>query len=199
MSAEVWEQTLGPPTSIALGAHACEAAYGSILSGYNQVLLSAIDDYARANGPGDDLLAQLAPAAKGDVIAVITVAGRLPAPSSQNADAGAARPSSPQAGGRRGGGGGGMGGMRGGGGGGRMASAMGTGEQSTLEMSASFYSVRERRSVGLIAMQYDGPSFEDAVTKFASKIAATLPRATCDGWNWDAPVDAQHIRDSIDR
>jgi hypothetical protein len=47
-------------------------------------------------------------------------------------------------------------------------------------------------------MRYDGSSFDDAVAKFAAKITATLPGASCGGWNWAAPIDPERIRQSID-
>jgi hypothetical protein len=68
-------------------------------------------------------------------------------------------------------------------------------EQSTLEMSASLYSVRQHRSVGLVVMQYDGPSVDDALDLFARKLAMTMPATTCAGWNWDAPIDLQRLRE----
>jgi hypothetical protein len=68
-------------------------------------------------------------------------------------------------------------------------------EQSTLEMSAAFYSVHQRRPVGFIAMQYDGASVDDALDLFAKKLTATMPATTCAGWNWDAPIDLRRLRE----
>ena len=190
MSTEAWEQAFATRLSPLLGTAPCEAAYGSTLLGTNPTVASAIDDYARADGPGDDLLELLAPAAKGDLIVVITLAGRLPSPPSKDAGAGA-RPSSSMpsmGGGRRGGG-------RGGRGGSRMAGPTSIPEQSTLEMSASFYSVHQHRPVGFIAMQYDGASVDDALDLFARKLTMTMPATTCAGWNWEAPIDLQRLRE----
>lgn len=198
MSSEDWEETLGPRLSPSLGLPSCEAAYGSALLAKNPSLGAAIDDYARADGPGDDLLGLLTPAAKGDFIVVIAVAGRVPPPSAKSTSDGPMSGGTPAIGGRGRGGMGGAGGMGGGGGG--MSSPRGReGGRSTLELSASLYSVRERRSVGLIAMQYDGVSFDDAVAKFAQKLTTTLPATTCAGWNWEAAIDPEKIRAAKDR
>jgi hypothetical protein len=203
MSGEAWERRLGQRLSPSLGAPMCDAGY-STLSGPSPLLLSAIDDYTRAEGPSDALLAQLAPAAKGDLIVVVTVAGRVPPPPASSSSPRASAPGNVLGfgggGGGRGMGGGGMGGGRGGGGrggGGRApSSAASAPERSTLEMSASFYSVGQHRPVALVAMQYDGPSFDDAVAKFAQKLAAAMPGTTCVGWDWDIPIDPQHLRDT---
>jgi len=65
-------------------------------------------------------------------------------------------------------------------------------------MSAAFYSVGQRRPVALVAMQYDGASYDDAVAKFAQKLAVAMPGMTCVGWNWDVPIDPQHLRDAAE-
>ncbi|MDP9000086.1 MAG: hypothetical protein M3O46_08245, partial [Myxococcota bacterium] len=65
------------------------------------------------------------------------------------------------------------------------------------QMSASLYSVGEKRSVGLVAMDYTGDSAELAIAQFAGKLAQALPATTCAGWSWDAKVDVEHIRRSI--
>ena len=206
MSTDAWDLHLGQRLSPSLGARMCDAGY-SAQGGPNPLLLSAIDGYTRADGPSDALLAQLAPAAKGDLIVVITVAGRVPAPPAHSASPHAAAPGNAlgfgggggMGGGR--GGGGGMGGGRGGGGrGGSRAPSPTTSapERSTLEMSAAFYSVGQHRPVALVAMQYEGPSYEDAVAKFAQKLAAAMPGTTCVGWNWDVPIDPQQIHDAAE-
>ena len=74
MNSESWE-ALGPRLSAPFGA-TCDTAYAALVAS-NQPLSAAIDDYVRANGPGDELLEQLAPAATGDVILVFTVAGKV--------------------------------------------------------------------------------------------------------------------------
>jgi hypothetical protein len=190
LSSDSWD-TLAPRLSAAFGATACTPLYGAPLLTQNAALASAIDDYARANGPGDDLMAQLAPAAKGDLVAVVTLSGRLPQPPSAQ-DAGAPPTSAPPMGGGRG--------MRGGrvgmGGGGRRAEPTDT---STLELSVSLYSVSAGHAVGLIALAYSGTSVDDAIARFAAKVAAELPGARCDVWRSVEQLDAQKVRDSINR
>jgi len=66
---------------------------------------------------------------------------------------------------------------------------------ASFEMSASLFSVRDHRSVGLVSMQYSGPSVDDAVSKLAAKLGVELPGSTCSGWNWGAQVDEHRIRE----
>lgn len=194
MSADAWN-FVGPKISPSLGATTCEAAYAFALVSSNSVLSSAIDDYARSSGPTEALLEQLAPAAKGDLILVVTLAGKVPT-RSIDAEPSRPAPSTPMMGGR--------GGTGGGGGGAHGAGIMREGSQAraapgtnALQMSASLYSVREKRSVALVAMEYTGESADQAIAQFAGKLAEALPATKCAGWSWDAKVDAEHIRQSI--
>lgn len=192
MSAEGW-QTLAPHIVPALGGGDCVVGY-DVLAASNQILAQAIDDYAEADGPTDDLLTQVAPAARGDSILVLTFAGKLP--QRVASDAGSASATPPTMGGARGGGR--MGGSRGGS---RMrgpAARPSPDETNALDISASLYSVRDSRSVALLELQYTGASVEDAMAKFAVKLAASFPQAVCAGWNWEAKVDPDRIRQSID-
>jgi hypothetical protein len=192
MSSDAWD-TVAPPVSRSLGASRCVAAYSAPLLASNGALSSAINDYARSNGPTDELLAQLAPAAKGELVLVMTIAGRLPVKQS-NALQGSGSPAPNIGGGSRGGG------MGGPGPGGRMRRPMsGEGDTNELDMSASLYSVAQRRSVALYGMQYSGDSVDDAIARFADQLGRSLPGAQCAGWDWDAKVDAEHIRQSVDR
>jgi hypothetical protein len=197
MSSDAWS-ALGPVVSPALGARTCEPGYGSAPVGTSDGVLSlAIEDYARANGPTDDLLGQLAPAAKGDLIVVFTFAGRLPTPTPPDLE-GAGATSAPTTGARGpmvgGGGAGGAGrGIRG------MSSRKQPADTNVLDISASLYSVAQARSVALVSMEYSGGSVEDAVKRFAAKLARDVPASTCTGWDWKAArVDAARIRASID-
>lgn len=192
MSVEGWE-TLAPHVLPALGGGKCAVGYDALVSA-NGNLAGAIDDYAQADGPTDDLLAQLAPAARGDSILVLTFAGKLPRRGA--ADAGARPSAPPTMGGPRGGGR--MGGARGGG---RMRGPMpgpSSDDPNALDISASLYSVRDSRSVALVELQYTGASVDEAMTKFAAKLAASFPQAVCAGWNWDAKVDPDRIRQIVD-
>jgi hypothetical protein len=177
MSAEAWS-AIARRMAPSLGAQTCEVGYGAALSKANSSLVSAIDDYARDNGPTDELLTELVPAALGDLILVITVAGKPPT----------ARKVSVQDAPARGGPGAGMGAM----GRGRRGWA-GQGRQSgedpdVFDMSALLFSVAQGRSVALVSMQYSGQSIDEAVAKFAAKFAASLPSTRCVGWNWNASL-----------
>src|SRR5580698_8128873 len=59
MSINGWE-VLAPYVEPVLGAGRCDVGYDALVSS-NAALASAIDEYARANGPTDELLAQIGP------------------------------------------------------------------------------------------------------------------------------------------
>jgi hypothetical protein len=199
MSSEAWG-SLAPRISSALGSARCDAAYAEPFIATNAPLWSAVEDYARANGPTDELLAQVAPAAKGDLILVLTVAGKVPVRTTGSTVGGANPAAAPSMGGRggmgRGGGGGGGGGGMGmpGGGPTRESSRGARDSGDALDLSASLFSVAAGHSVGLVAMEYSGPSADEAIAQFAARLAQALRGATCVGWNWDAKLDAGHIR-----
>jgi hypothetical protein len=191
MSSSGWE-TLAPHVAPALGASHCDVGYNTLASS-NGALADAIDEYARADGPTDDLVTQIAPAAKGDLILVLTFAGRLPQRGPGDAGAQHPAPMQPAAGG-------GAGGFRRRGRnqpGGRSKSE-GTVDTDVLDVSASLYSITQARSIALVAMQYSGASLDEAMTKFAAKLAESLPGTLCVGWNWDVKIDPNRIRSSID-
>jgi hypothetical protein len=152
-----------------------------VLAPNNSPLADAINDYTLADGPTDDLLAQLAPAARGDLILVLTLAGRLPKQAKVDVTQAPATQS-----------GGGHGNV---GNGGRWAGvAPGAEDPNALDISASLYSVHEARSVALVALQYWGDSVDEAMTKFGAKLANALPQAVCADWNRDVKIDADRIR-----
>jgi hypothetical protein len=192
MSTEGWD-TFGAKLSAPFGA-TCDTAYGGLVA-KDQVVSTAIDDYVRANGLGDELFEQLAPAAKGDLILVFTVAGRagpkapLPADSSSSlASTGAP------------GAGMGMGRSRGvapRGPGGRMGRIPAQ-NLAAFEVSAVLYSVSQRKSVGVVAMQYDGASADEALQRMSAKLASALPGSTCGGWDLSAKIDDHRIRELIE-
>ena len=194
MNSDAWD-TVATPVSRSLGANRCEAAYSGELLLRSGALSSAIDDYARSNGPTDELLAQLAPAAKGDLVLVMTIAGKLPVKQSSSPLAGGATPTP-----SLGGGGARGGGMGGAGPGGRTRRSSSTStDTNELDLSASLFSVAQGRSVALYAMQYSGDSVDDAIAQFAEQLARSLPGAQCAGWDLDAKIDVQRIRQGIDR
>jgi hypothetical protein len=195
MNSDAWD-TVAPRVSRALGASRCVAAYSEPLLSTSGVLSSAIDDYSRANGPTDELLAQLAPAAKGELVLVMTIAGKLPVKQTGSPLGGGGAPQPSLGGGSRGGG---MGGPGGGGRGGRMRGpAAGEADTNELDVSASLFSIAQGRSVALYGMQYSGDSVDDAIAQFANQLARSLPGAQCAGWDWDAKIDPDRIRQSID-
>jgi hypothetical protein len=191
MSTEAWE-SIGSKLSSPFGA-TCDTAYASLVTS-NQPLSAAIDDYVRANGPGDELLEQLAPAAKGDLIAVFTVAGHVAGKAAPPPDTSNVQQSSPMTGA----GGGKYRGSRPGGvnGGRGMPKAA---PVAAFEVSVSFYSVSQKRAVGLVALQYDGTSMDEALQRMAQRLDLSLPAARCAGWDWKTKVDDGRIRALIEQ
>jgi len=182
MSTEAWN-AIAPRMAPSLGSPTCEAGYGNALSKANGGLASAIDDYARDNGPTDELLTELAPAAQGDLILVFTVAGKPPVPKKVSVQ------DAPPAQGTQGAG---MGAMRrsrrGGAGGGQGARE----DPNLFEISALLFSVAQVRSVAVVSLQYSGQNVDEAVTKFAAKLQGTLPATKCAGWDWNASITLVH-------
>jgi hypothetical protein len=185
MSSEAWD-AIGARVSPSLGAANCESAYAEAAASPNRPLWEAIDDYTRNDGPTDALLAKIAPAARGDLVLVVTVAGRLPTPSKTKVSDDPPPTTSPIA-------------QRGGSG---MSNAMPTGRAhhteptstDVLDLQASLFSVSEGKSVGLVGLQYSGQSLDEALAKFGSRLRESLPASTCVGWNWEAKIDPESIR-----
>ena len=48
-------------------------------------------------------------------------------------------------------------------------------------------------------MQYTGASVDDALTQFAAQLRQALPQARCEGWDWTAKIDPDHLRQMIDQ
>jgi hypothetical protein len=200
MSPETWGE-LGAGLSSAFGVGACPAEYSDDLVTSNAPLSSAIDDYARANGIGDELLDAVAPAATGDLIAVFTMAGKVaPAGSAGGATTGGMPPAAPNT----------M--MRGGTGFRGQHGAPGMGAPMTdprrgfreapadaLELSASLFSVSQHKSVALVAMRYVGDSLPDALAELAARLRAAVPGSTCAAWNGSVHLDEQRIRELAER
>lgn len=187
MSPESWDQ-LGVRFSAPFNAGgACQGGYSNAFVNGNPTLSAALDDYARANGITDELLAELAPAARGDAILVITVAGHPPR--KLTPDGGAAAPTAatapPTGGGMRGG--------RSRGGGSLVRNVGEQSDKNVFEVEASLYSVKEQKSVAVVSMRYTGPSAEDGLKKFVERLGATVPGASCGGWSWDTKLDEGKI------
>jgi hypothetical protein len=192
MSADTWEE-LGGNLSAAFASSACEAEYRGELLAKNAPLSSAIDDYVRANGIGDELLDAVAPAATGDTIVVFTLSGKV-TPNTIDGGTSAMPPQTPNTMMR------GTTGYRGGHGpmpGGRTRSFGGSSE--ALEVSASLYSVSQHRSVALVAMRYVGDSLPDALRQLTERLRATLPGSKCGAWDANVRVDDQKIRELVEQ
>ncbi len=191
MNADAWAQ-LGPGLSASLGGR-CQAGYDALAS-TNQGLSAAIDDVARANGVGDDLLERLAPAATGDLVLLVTVAGQVATGTEPGPDTSLVAGGPPVTGGNK---------YRG------MSVPRGpTGslnknrpitDGTAFEIALTLYSVSQRRSVGSLQMLYNGPSVDDAVARISARMREELPGSTCSTWNWSAPIDEHAIRELVER
>jgi hypothetical protein len=195
MSSDAWDD-IGPRLSAPFGA-TCETAYGTLIAS-DQVLSGVIDDFVRANGPSDDLLEQLTPAATGDLILVVTVAGHVAAKPGGLPDTGQVMGGSPSVSGT------GYRSNRGSAGAPYRGGMTSPGRRrifedgDAFEMSASLYSVRAHRAVGMVSMKYAGRSVDEAIAHLAAKMGEGLPGSRCAGWDWKARVDGAHIRELID-
>jgi hypothetical protein len=182
VSSEAWD-ALRPHLDPLLGGSQCAIACDARLAASDTPLFSAIDDYTRANGPSDDLLAELAPAALGDLILVLVEDGKLPEVEKLSiVDSAPTKQPGPNPG-------------HGSGFSAFESSKRRTGESGDrLQLSASLYSIAQGRSVALLDLRYSGTSREEAIDEFAARLARALPETRCGGWAWRATVDADHIR-----
>jgi hypothetical protein len=183
MSPEAWD-ALRPRFQPLLGGRECEIARGGAVPQGIGPLSTAIDEYARTNGPTDDLLEQLAPAARGDLILVLIEAGKL-SPEEKVSIVNSPSPAGPGSAGSQG-----TNGLA------AFAPSKHSGgkERDVLQLSASLFSVSQGRSVALVDMQYSGDSVDEAMSKFTDRVGRLLPASPCTGWNWDAKVDPEKIR-----
>ncbi len=195
LAPESWE-TMGPTLSAALGGGPCELEYDDALALKQAELAAAIDDYSRANGVTDALLDKLSTAAKGDVIVVFAVAGHAanktegpPPPSnvygSSNSNLGPATSA--------------LGSSQSRGMGRQPRGALPrmqpiVGKTGTLDVSATLYSVSQHKALGVVALDYGGPSMDDALRRFAARMREELPQASCVGWNKTAKIDPESVR-----
>jgi hypothetical protein len=194
MNSDAWDATGRVLSSPFSGSgDACETAYGERLAaaspGSMGGAMGAIDDYTRANGITDDLLALLAPMAAGDAIVVFTVAGRPPASGGGAGEAHAPPMQTPPVtgGGRR------MGGMgapppR------TPSERTRRSDSNVFQIAASVYSLELRRSAVLVEMTYSGDSIDEALKKFARRLGAELRGAVCVGWRSDVKLDEEKVR-----
>jgi hypothetical protein len=177
-----WD-VLGPYLAKALGPAACPVGYDA-LAASNQDLANAIDEYARDEGPTGNLLTQVAPAALGDLILVVSFAGKLPA---KRKDTGAPEgaPVNTSMGSSR---------HRGH----RSEQATPAHDDNQLDISASLFSVPQNRPVALVSMQYRGESVPDALTRFAHELGQAAPELKCAGWNFSVNIDPKSIRPPLE-
>ncbi|HEY2509571.1 MAG TPA: hypothetical protein VGI39_01825 [Polyangiaceae bacterium] len=192
LSAEAWEE-VSPKLSAALGSAACPVGYDEKMTTSDRLVAEAIDDYARANGITDALLEQLAPAAKGDLILVVTVAGRPPnvhgggvsdpTTAAQASNAGQMSPASSR-----------RGGMMPGGMGRSPQGHLNVVDRNAYELVASIYSVSDKKSVGLVHLGYIGGNANEALSQFSEKLKSAFPGARCGTWQWDGKVSEDKIR-----
>ncbi|MET0790529.1 MAG: hypothetical protein ABW061_03330 [Polyangiaceae bacterium] len=174
-----WDK-VAPHLVNALGSAPCELAFDALLTS-NQELADAIDERARNEGPTSDLLARLAPAARGDLLMVVMLAGKLPQRQTRGEPPAGAPVSNSmvtQRKGRRQ----------------AQSAAGGARDPNRLEVSASLFSVKENRPVALVSMTYGGQSVEDALTRFGAELALSIPNSKCVGWNWDVKIDPATLR-----
>jgi len=187
-----WENLA--PRLTSLGAGPCETGFGEALRTADHTLFDAIDREARANGVSDEMLAEVAPSAKGDLVLVVELWGALGTIPTSTPSTGA-----PTTGGMGGAGmgGAGMGGPgMGGMGGGRMRPpgaggyGLGAKQQDERKMLARVFSLETNEWVGAVEVRYSGSDPNEAVARFDQSLAELLPAAHCSGWSWKAAASA---------
>jgi hypothetical protein len=191
MSSADWER-LAPALAADFAGAPCEAGYDALVAARPDVA-NAVDERVREDGPSDELLAALAPAAQGDLILVITQAGPLSQPFASRPTGGTWRGRSHaphwslRSRGPRG------------------APVMPGGDidlpggaAESIEVSALFYSVQQKQSVAEFSLRYTGTDLEQALAELAKKLGASMPAMRCATWTWDANLDPAQIRQSED-
>ena len=170
-----WD-VLGPYLKRALGPTQCAVLYDTLVAS-DQDLANAIDELARDEGPTGKLLTPVAPAASGDLILVLTFAGKLP----QHRDEDTGPPT-----------------------GAPVQTGMGQGRRrrghgpSSAQGPEALYSVAQARPVALVSMQYRGESVADAMSRFAQELATATPDLKCTGWNPGVKIDASKLRPPLE-
>jgi hypothetical protein len=188
MSPDTWDE-IAKRISPAFGQAQCPVFYDSSFLTNHHDLAEAVDDYARANGVTDDLVDQLAPAAGGDQILLLTVAGRPldKKPATDTMTPASAPVTGMPAGRQRSGGLPPPGAMH-----------VTNIDRNAFEISASLFSVPDHKSVASVTMGYSGQDANLALAAFIEKLKTSLPGLTCAGWKPDVTVDEKKIRDLKD-
>ncbi len=182
MALGTWD-SLGAYFTPALGPAPCQAGYDALTS-TNQELANAIDAYARDEGPNAKLLSLIAPAAQGDLILVVTYAGKIPEGKTEDPRAAAAPVNNGMGTSRR---------HR------RSASPTATGRpDDQLDVAASLFSVPENRPVAIVSMTYRGDSVKDAMTRFGAEVARALPDLKCAQWDLATKIDPSKVQPAFD-
>ncbi len=167
-------RALGPElTQTAFHTDSCALAFDQEMRHAKPAVFGALDDATRTDGITEPLLAALAPAAEGDAIFFITMAGEVRSVPDGGGDRSV--PSASNSGmGRRP--------NRGGVGRGSVNQYREPRDTNALDLTATLYSVKEKKVVAQLAMTYTGTSEVEAQTQFRIKLAQTFPNTTCTGW-----------------
>lgn len=176
MSPGTWAE-IGPKLFAPLHLTDCDAGFSLQLERDDPDGAAAIDHAARTIGVNDQVLEQMAPAATGDVLFVVRISGKLPAPPRDQVNAPGSgvmtrgtrqNPRSP------------------------VPDIEPDGER--LEITGSLYSVAERRTIAAVTLSYGGDSVDDALRRLGERLATIAPAARCGGWNKTVRLDAERIR-----
>jgi len=132
---------------------------------------------------------RFAPAAKGDLILTLEMAGKL----ALGADAAAEPPTSPRPQTQP---------MRIRRGRGLRSPSVSSersagGDRGAFEMSVSLYSVRLHHTVAVLSMTYQGRRLDEAFADFRRELAKELPGAACAGWSGEMFPDPERLRASV--
>jgi hypothetical protein len=184
LSSDASDDALGK-LAPALGTIPCQAAFDR-LADAKVGLADATSDYAMAEGVTDELLDPFAPAAKGDFILTLAMAGK----GALGADAGAEPPTSPRPQAQP---------MKTRRGRGRRSPPVSSeraaaADRNAFEMSVSLYSVRLHHTVAVVSMTYQGRRMDEAFADFRRELAKELPGAACAGWNGEMFPDPERLR-----
>jgi hypothetical protein len=163
MNVDSWQKASSPVSS-ALGGSDCAALFTDALQQGDPTLYSEIDTSTQSDGITDDLLAKLAPRAGGDLIVTVSIHGKTRAATRQEMSriprAAVQQPGQAQPV--------------------RLVKQL-------LELSASVYSIKQGRSVARMSVVYPSTTFDHAIRRFSTELAAFMPGATCRPWREKAP------------
>jgi hypothetical protein len=171
MSREAWDK-VGPSLSAMFAQQACEVGYGDRLSTEKPDLLAAVDESVRDEGITEALLGRLAASAEGDTILIVSLSGQtfrtrdIDERALRNGSIGAAARGNQ---------------MR------NQPPRSGTGsgaEMHEIGISGTLFSTRRHRSIARLNMTYTGTNLDDAIGKFAARMATLVPGSSCKGWRW---------------